>query len=318
MGIVTRMTIWLSAQPRHAQVCWFTVDDDAELPALLDVLQRLKMEGVLGTPIQILNDYKLLATQTQYHSAAGTEMDFLSRDVMAGVRRIFGIGRWNGSVLIPAASVGLGRELRRLVEDGNFARRPRLHFVDASGDTYAPAPADDDSPLAGLVNTVEPVRSSDNAAGVRSVYWRKKTPPGDDVDPDRDACGVIWCAQAVPFTATHVQTAVRLVEETLTARGFEPQIAINCISERAVVITAALVYDREVPGDDERAADCHAALMRDLSAEGYLPYRLGIQSMNSLPTPHDDSGTLMQALKRALDPNDILAPAGITVDMADR
>ena len=57
--------------------------------------------------------------------------------------------------------------------------------------------------------------------------------------------------------------------------------------------------------------------MRDLSAEGYLPYRLGIQSMSSLPTPHDDSGTLMQALKRALDPNDILAPpVRLSVDLA--
>jgi 4-cresol dehydrogenase (hydroxylating) len=301
MGIVTRMTIWLAAQPRHMEVCWFSVDDDAALPALLDALQRLKMDGVLGTPVQLLNDYRLLATQAQFHSAGGATMEYLSRDVMAGVRRIFGIGRWNGSVLIPAPSVGVGRELRRLVENELLPIVARLHFVDRSGDTSTP-PGADDSPLAGLVNT------TDSAAGVGSVYWRKKTPPGDDVDPDRDACGVIWCAPAVPFAAGPIQRAVRVVEETVTAYRFEPQISINCISERTVVITVALVYDREVQGDDERAADCHAVLLRNLSAEGYLPYRLGIQSMSSLPTPHDDSGTLMQTLKRALDPNDILAP----------
>jgi 4-cresol dehydrogenase (hydroxylating) len=41
---------------------------------------------------------------------------------------------------------------------------------------------------------------------------------------------------------------------------------------------------------------------------GYLPYRLGIQSMNSLPPAQDDYGKLISTLKHGLDPNNILAP----------
>ena len=45
-----------------------------------------------------------------------------------------------------------------------------------------------------------------------------------------------------------------------------------------------------------------------LIGAGYLPYRLGIQSAGLLPDPDDDTGRLLGALKKTLDPNNILAP----------
>ena len=61
-------------------------------------------------------------------------------------------------------------------------------------------------------------------------------------------------------------------------------------------------------GEDQRAMECHNNMFQILTQEGYIPYRLGIQSMNSLPSPVDDYGKLIRALKRGLDPNNILAP----------
>jgi len=66
--------------------------------------------------------------------------------------------------------------------------------------------------------------------------------------------------------------------------------------------------DRDLPGEDERAMACHDELLSELIAAGYPPYRLGVQSIHSLPAPTDDSIALIERLKLALDPNDILAP----------
>ena len=41
---------------------------------------------------------------------------------------------------------------------------------------------------------------------------------------------------------------------------------------------------------------------------GYYPFRLGIQSMGSLPPSADDTGRLLERLKNVLDPNHILSP----------
>ena len=32
-----------------------------------------------------------------------------------------------------------------------------------------------------------------------SCYWRKKTPPPAQMDPDRDGCGLLWCAPVAPM-----------------------------------------------------------------------------------------------------------------------
>ena len=49
-------------------------------------------------------------------------------------------------------------------------------------------------------------------------------------------------------------------------------------------------------------------MLETLIEKGYVPYRLGIQSVGLLPEPEDDYGELLRTLKRTLDPNGILAP----------
>jgi 4-cresol dehydrogenase (hydroxylating) len=143
---------------------------------------------------------------------------------------------------------------------------------------------------------------------LRSVYWRKRTPVPADPDPDRDRCGVIWVAPVVPFTGRDVTAAVRILEEAIPAHGLEPLLAMVAQTPRVAYVVALLVYDRDEPGADDAAMRCHDAALARLAESGYLPYRLGVQSMDALPAPRDDHGALMERLKRALDPSDILAP----------
>jgi 4-cresol dehydrogenase (hydroxylating) len=154
----------------------------------------------------------------------------------------------------------------------------------------------------------EQVRHLETPGGIRNTYWRKKTPVPAIMDPDRDGCGVLWCAPAVPFTGHHVGRAVRCMESAILAAQFEPNISLILLSERCAIVNAALLYDREVSGDDERAMRCYHTLLQELLSMGYVPYRLGVQSMASLPPPADDYSAVLQRLKAALDPNGILAP----------
>ena len=54
--------------------------------------------------------------------------------------------------------------------------------------------------------------------------------------------------------------------------------------------------------------ECHHKTLNYLNQKGYIPYRLGIQSMNGLPKAQDDYGHLIRTLKQGLDPHDILSP----------
>jgi 4-cresol dehydrogenase (hydroxylating) len=83
-------------------------------------------------------------------------------------------------------------------------------------------------------------------------------------------------------------------------------ISVTMATERSLAFVISLTYDRDVAGEDDRAIACHSELLQDLIANGYPPYRLGLQSMEVMNK--NTSAALLMTLKEAIDPNGILAP----------
>jgi 4-cresol dehydrogenase (hydroxylating) len=132
-------------------------------------------------------------------------------------------------------------------------------------------------------------------------------PPPAKMDPDRDGCGLIWCSPVAPADGSHATTLANLSSKILLDNGFEPLLSITLVSGRSIICVISITYDREVTGEDERASRCAAELETQLSAKGYLPYRLGIQSMDQLRY-RGAYGALLSAIKKFVDPADILSP----------
>ncbi len=143
---------------------------------------------------------------------------------------------------------------------------------------------------------------------LRSVYWRKRheKSPGT-VDPDRDRCGIVWMCPEAPFDGSGAVEAIRLAEEALPRHGFEPHIGLMIRSPRSLKMFVAIVYDRDEEGDDARALACHDELLSSFVGLGFIPYRLGLQSMDLLP-PADVYDSVIDGRKALLDPGNILAP----------
>jgi 4-cresol dehydrogenase (hydroxylating) len=127
-------------------------------------------------------------------------------------------------------------------------------------------------------------------------------------DPDRDRCGLVCCAPALPFDGKHARVVVSCLEAKSREYGFEPNISLLCVTPRQIDVAAFLAYDRDEERDESRALECHDDMLTSLVSQGYFPYRLGIHSMHLLPRPSDDLIRLYQTLKSALDPRDVLAP----------
>jgi 4-cresol dehydrogenase (hydroxylating) len=132
-------------------------------------------------------------------------------------------------------------------------------------------------------------------------------PVPDDPDPDRDGCGIIWTALVAPMEGEHATRLAGIVERRLLLHGFEPMISVTLLTERSIACVVSITYDREKPGEDEKAMECYLELQAELEREGYYSYRLATPA---LPAPPADSAhrRLLQSVRTALDPNDILAP----------
>lgn len=148
----------------------------------------------------------------------------------------------------------------------------------------------------------EPVTNAITNDGLRSAYWKKKTFP-DDPDPDRDHCGVMWIAPRVPMRGALVLETASTIERILRAHEFEPSISMRVLHGRSVQIVCGLFYDRDEDGMDDKAEAARNAVWRELSPRGIQPYR---HAVGSMALPEDDHPA--SRIRRALDPNGILAP----------
>ncbi len=282
-GIVTKMTFWLTPIPEYYQSFICRVQDYSGLVVLIDQVQKLILQGVIPESCFCLwNSYKVLARQGRYPWKVMQEQTPLN------LKDLKGVEQWWGTGQLYSASKELGLAQKKLIQESLNRKIIKLRFEDLKDNPYT----------FGLP-------TNDN---IKSTYWRKKTPVPETINPDLDLCGVLWLCPLLPFDGNEIVGAIASIESIIKSYNFEPNIAVKCISARSVYMYVAIVYDREIHGEDDKAKNCHDTLLSILLEQGYIPYRLGIQSMNDLPKAQDDYGKLVKIIKQSLDPNDILAP----------
>lgn len=313
LGIVTRMTVWLMPAPERFQAFFFLCRDEEGLPAIVDALRPLRLNGTLRSVMHVVNDYKVLAAG---HARPRPDADHaLSLRAVRQRRRELGIGAWNGSGGLYGTRAQV-REARRAVRRALRGKVSKLQFVDdrllrAMKRFARPfrliAGWDVERTLAVLEPAYNLLKGVPTDATLASAYWRKRTGAPADMDPDRDGCGLLWCSPILPNRGRHAAEVTRLAVEILPRYGFEPQISLSLSTERSAICVITISYDRNVAGQDERAQACYRRLTEELLARGYPPYRLNVSSMQYLGDEGAYLDTL-RALKSALDPNGVLAP----------
>lgn len=316
LGIITQMTMWLMPKPKYFQAFFYAIKDPAQLEELIEALQQLRMEGLINTTFHLNNDYRMLSLQQQFPWETTQGKAPLPTALLRQLSKNWGGGVWIGEGALYSVSKAQGKIERKLIQKALKRIVSKLMFFDQSVFNFMQAI----SPIyerftgiaikdkADLIYNKNPQRGIPTEKVLKMSYWRKKTPMPANPDLDLDRCGMLWCMPAVPFDGEHVRAALSIIESVFATFKFEPNIGLNCLSERNININAAIFFDREVPGEDQKALDCHDEMMRQLIAAGYLPYRLSNQAMDMLPPARDDYNPLLAKLKATLDPNNILAP----------
>lgn len=315
-GIVTRMTVWLMPAPEYFQAYYFRTESREGLSAWIDALRPLRMDGTIRSSSHIANDYKVLSALQQYPWEEANGRTPLPGALMEKFRSELKIGVWNGSGALYGTRAQV-KEARRLLRRALAGKTDRLEFLDDRKFRIASTFAKAYQLVSGLNLTrvlalLKPLyglmKGVPTDQTLASTYWRKRTPPPDRMDPDRDGCGLLWCSPVAPNDGFHAQQVTNLAIEVLSRHGFEPMISITVLTDRTISCIISISYDRDLPGEDERAMLCHQELLADLARMGYYSYRLSIGAMSAtmeLPGAYTE---LLAKIKHTLDPAGILAP----------
>jgi len=147
-----------------------------------------------------------------------------------------------------------------------------------------------------------------NAVALSLAYrhsgeWRQ-----GEQNPAKDGSGLIWYAPIIPIEHDSVLLFHDRFKVICEKHGIEPLLTYTTVNERAFSATIPILFNKYDDRQAFRAKACYEELLAMSQETGMLPYRLGVDSMENLKKWGKAHFEKVQALKRAWDPNSILAP----------
>lgn len=317
-GVVTRMSIILARRPECVKVCLFGLNDDALLEAAVEAIRSIliKLPGIVGA-INLMNQHRILSMSAPYPADKLGLDGVIPSVVIQQLGRQYQIMPWTGFAtlygthrIVTAAQKEMkaalsGMASRVLFLTPNRARtlaRLARWLPGAIGKRLT-------SVTNTLVQSLELVEGRPNETALPLAYWRNPdSQRGVLKNPARDGCGLTWYAPLVPMRPSSVRAYVEMVKQIAPEHGMEPLITLTSLSDRLFDSTVPLLFDRDKPEAVAAAAACYQDLLAAGRAQGWFPYRLGVNNMQKLVDLQTDSMIFQARLRKDLDPHDILAP----------
>jgi 4-cresol dehydrogenase (hydroxylating) len=316
IGIVTQMTIALAPRPERVEAFFFGVADDNKLAAAVHAVQGiLRAVGSTVGAINLMNARRVLAMTVPYPAGLAGSDGILPQEVVADIARRnqirawMGVGALYGNEKVVRAAGRVVRQFLRPVADRVVFMTPeRSAFL---GRVARSVPGlGRIAKLLGVIDrslAVMEGRPSQVALGL--AYWRTKQPlPEGDLNPARDGSGLIWYSPLVPMRPEAVRQYAAMVQEICSAHGIEPLITLTSLTDRCFDSTVPLLFDRDDAEQLARATACFEALFAAGRRQGWLPYRLGIQSMSQVTGTSSPFWDLVGTIKSSIDPDQLIAP----------
>lgn len=317
-GIVTKMTVWLMPKPEHFEAFFISIKDNEKLPALIDALQPLKLNGVIKSAAHIGNDHKAIQALSFYPWKKTNGQVPLPDIIKDKLKKQFMVSTWSvsGAFYGSKAEVRvwkkiLKKALNNVADDIKFIDEFTLSVAMKMKSVLSFFTGIDFNTNIPLLEKVFRLKQGiPTNYFIPSSYWRKKSPPllTDTIDPTKDNVGLLWLAPIAPIDGEHVKIMSDIIHDTQIKYGYEPGLSITLLTERTLDCVISLVYDRDIEGEDAKAIACHDELFEILTNKGYFPYRLSSHAHDAYQQIDSSLMPQLKKIKSALDEDNILSP----------
>jgi 4-cresol dehydrogenase (hydroxylating) len=292
-----------------------------DIAEVVDALRPLRLDGTLRSIVHVGNDLRVLSGGCTFPREQAAGQSMLPAGVRGEMRARAGAGAWTvsgalyGSGLqVAAARAALKKALRGTPATSTFLTERKLRLgAWLAGLLGAFGGGRRLRARVALGNALFAMnRGMPNGRFLAGAYWRRRggLPSGfpAQADPAADNCGLLWVSPVLPMRGADLLALHALAAPIFAHYRFDLFATFSMINERALGGVLTVAYDKEDPGEAERAQACHAALFEAVMRAGYIPYRVGIGSMAALDPHGDVYWKTVSKIKRALDPDGIIAP----------
>lgn len=281
-GIVTKMGIWLMPAPPVYKPFGIRFENDADIVKIVDTLRPLRIAGVIPNAMVFANimwEAAALFPRSKYYDGKGTTPDA----VLEEIRQKEGLGAWN----VYAALYGTQEQV-----DVNWNIIQQAVNA-AGGGTFI---------------------TEEEAGGTEPFTYRAKLMRGDMTLQEfglynwRGGGGSMWFAPVCAARGDETIQQTQLAKQILGKYGFD-YVAEYIVGMRDMHHIIDLLFDRTNPDETAAAGACFGELLTEFGRRGYAVYRVNTDFMDQAADLYGPvKRKVDQVLKRALDPNGILAP----------
>jgi len=320
-GIVTSACVDLMPKPDDHMSAVIKIDTEDNLAVMVDTLVSLRSRGIFTTVAHIGNrerSYTTLAplVYEQLLQSGAPDSETTRAKAVQMVQNA-GFGPWSAAIGVLGTKQQLKlakRELKKAVRGfgrAMFLNDRLIAKAKSIAGKFSFAPVIRNQLM--MLKAIEPIygytagKTSDKS--LQSVYWASGDYSHlDEIDPDHSNSGVLFCLPIIPAAGSDVLEIVRTTRETFAQHGFEAAITVNLMDTKSMEGVVSLAFNRH---DEQQTQAAHACI-QEMEARymelGFPPYRVGINSMHHVVRDDDPYWQTVRELKKALDPNSIIAP----------
>ncbi|KAL4889332.1 hypothetical protein BDV59DRAFT_195747 [Aspergillus ambiguus] len=299
LGIVTKMSLWMTPQPSTFMSCHFSMPEFEDVETLVDTFGVMRRDGLIPNNVWMINVVEALCTKGKrcdFWKGSGPIPDWRVKEL----QEEFGLGYWT-------ARFGLYGP-RRVVQAHFDEIKDVLAKKAPTGKLDGKLFVGEDGKL--LDASSIPFEHGSVLAGVPSLFslplmsWPiKQDGLGKPAHGDY--------APIIPSSGKRVLEWLQVAKPIYESAGLE-LMADFFMHERHIILTGMYSFDQQNPLAREAVHRLYMDLHEESKRRGYGMYRGHIQHMDSIASLNDFNdhayARFVEKLKDTVDPNGILSP----------
>lgn len=289
-GITTKMGFWLMPKPPVFKPFEVIFDHEEDITDIVEMLRPLRISGTIPNSVVIANILWEAGSGNVRRSTYTLEPGHTPDPILKKIQQDTGMGAWNLYAALYGTQEQVDVDWKIITDALKKLGKGRIVTQEEAGDSQP------------FKYRAELMSGVPNLQEFGLYNWR-------------GGGGSMWFAPVSEARGSESKKQSQMAKQILHKYGLD-YVGEFIVAPRDMHHVIDVLYDRTNPEETQRADTCFNELLDRFEQEGYAVYRVNTRFQDRVAQSY---GTVKRdvehAIKRALDPNNILAPGRSGIDL---